>query len=858
MDGQVSGRRVNQKIDTTLDISARNQMIDEERNYGSNAASDNPLRSGKFKKLFKNPFKPLDTASDSASTKKRYEKLQIFAQPMHLISTDKEGRFQIHDDALGQIKKIESPLAVVAIAGLYRTGKSYLMNRLAGSTSGFDLGNTIQSKTKGIWVWCRPHPKLKDHVLLLLDTEGLGDISKGDVGHDNKIFTLAALLCNVLVYNMMSAFNHDAVEKLTFITEMSKNIHFDRRSGMDNYDGEKLALILPTFVLCLRDFSLLLEKDGIEITADQYLEDCLAKQLGTDCNKETYNRPRECIKKYFPTRKCFTFDTPGNRDVILRLDKARPKELSKAFEDESKKFVQFVYQCKGKALLTSKTVTGIMFAGLVESYVQAIRHGAVPDVDDAILVVSKIENRRAAAAAVETFTRHLENIKQKLPILHKEEFYQLFQSIQETSLTAFRMEAMFESEPFEKEASKEMEELWMHVSRQNVELVRKYYADMLDTIYDATVGSYLKSGRYSVAGGYTTYRLEMGALKETYKSKANSMNSYEAQQAWRKFLDEKEKDGNTILTADQQLTEEDRKRELEKIQQENQRAQQEQKALFDNMMKEEKMRSEKHIEKLEIERQSYKKKEEGRMKMLTEKQNQQEELNKKQLQMMTAENKKQKMNFELEVKNLKEELLRREKENEDRIRKQLEEEQKQYKMQVGGMNQALKGVSEVEKIVSEKVDKTFKAFCKEERKRHEKEMKLMNDQVEALKADVRKEQAEKQQISAEMNAALVNAEKDKQEKELIKREKEEEKRAKEQLERERDAVKTERELFKYEKEKERRKNEQLELAVKEERDENEFLKREKENEKNLKEGLEEKMGRVYNRNIWERVVNKKV
>ena len=40
------------------------------------------------------------------------------------------------------------------------------------------MGATIQSKTKGIWMWCVPHPKQADHTLVLLDTEGLGDVEK--------------------------------------------------------------------------------------------------------------------------------------------------------------------------------------------------------------------------------------------------------------------------------------------------------------------------------------------------------------------------------------------------------------------------------------------------------------------------------------------------------------------------------------------------------------------------------------------------------------------------------------------------------------------------------------------------------
>ncbi len=44
--------------------------------------------------------------------------------------------------------------------------------------SGFALGSTIESKTKGIWMWCVPHLYKEGHTLVLLDTEGLGDIRK--------------------------------------------------------------------------------------------------------------------------------------------------------------------------------------------------------------------------------------------------------------------------------------------------------------------------------------------------------------------------------------------------------------------------------------------------------------------------------------------------------------------------------------------------------------------------------------------------------------------------------------------------------------------------------------------------------
>jgi len=44
--------------------------------------------------------------------------------------------------------------------------------------TGFKLGSTVQAMTKGIWVWCIPHPRKAGTSLLLLDTEGLGDVEK--------------------------------------------------------------------------------------------------------------------------------------------------------------------------------------------------------------------------------------------------------------------------------------------------------------------------------------------------------------------------------------------------------------------------------------------------------------------------------------------------------------------------------------------------------------------------------------------------------------------------------------------------------------------------------------------------------
>ncbi|MEE6508504.1 hypothetical protein FKM82_021430, partial [Ascaphus truei] len=98
--------------------------------------------------------------------------------PVCLIENRDGQELVINQEAAQILSDITQPVVVVAIVGKYRTGKSYLMNKLAGRSDGFALGSTIQSKTKGIWMWCVPHPSKRGHTLVLLDTEGLGDVEK--------------------------------------------------------------------------------------------------------------------------------------------------------------------------------------------------------------------------------------------------------------------------------------------------------------------------------------------------------------------------------------------------------------------------------------------------------------------------------------------------------------------------------------------------------------------------------------------------------------------------------------------------------------------------------------------------------
>ncbi|XP_072505094.1 guanylate-binding protein 7-like isoform X3 [Notamacropus eugenii] len=207
--------------------------------------------------------------------------------PICLVENS-NGELIVNQQGLQILTSITKPVVVVAIVGMYRTGKSYLMNKLAGKNKGFSLGSTVQSHTKGIWMWCVPHPIKSDHTLVLLDTEGLGDVEKGDSKNDSWIFALAILLSSTFVYNSMNTINHQALEQMQYVKELTELIKVKSSPNVVGEDSAEFVGFFPDFVWTVRDFTLELELDGRPITPDEYLENALKLSKGLGKLLETY------------------------------------------------------------------------------------------------------------------------------------------------------------------------------------------------------------------------------------------------------------------------------------------------------------------------------------------------------------------------------------------------------------------------------------------------------------------------------------------------------------------------------------------------------------------------------------------
>lgn len=168
------------------------------------------------------------------------------------------------------LKNINGNFGVIAVAGMYRTGKSYLLNRmLLNRQRGFSVGPTVNPCTKGLWIWSKPIYGVgedgKRLPVLLIDTEGFGAFDE-DQNHDIRIFTLAILLCSYFVYNSIGSIDEIAIQSLSFVINLSKHIHLKSTQGstVGDTDQEDLANLFPSFLWILRDFSLQLVDENEE------------------------------------------------------------------------------------------------------------------------------------------------------------------------------------------------------------------------------------------------------------------------------------------------------------------------------------------------------------------------------------------------------------------------------------------------------------------------------------------------------------------------------------------------------------------------------------------------------------------
>ena len=314
--------------------------------------------------------------------------------------------------------QIDGPVAVIAVVGLYRTGKSFLLNRiLLEQPDGFQVGPTVNPCTKGLWLWNKVLPgQTKNGVeinYIVVDTEGIGALDTNSQ-HDSTIFSLALLLSSFFIYNSVGSIDEGALNNLSLVVNLTKHIHVRSSAAGAEDDGADFAQYFPAFLWLVRDFTLqLVTPDGQAFTSKEYLERALQPAPGFTEQIEAKNRIRRMLTHFFPERDCFTMVRPVTDEALLqRLSNTPSDKLRPEFRDQMHALRKLVLSKADPKMMNGVPLDGVALVNLSIAYTQAINTGAVPSIQNAWSYICESKCQHALGDALKLFEKEAQNIRE--------------------------------------------------------------------------------------------------------------------------------------------------------------------------------------------------------------------------------------------------------------------------------------------------------------------------------------------------------------------------------------------------------------------------------------------------------------
>ena len=310
--------------------------------------------------------------------------------------------YTVDADTLQWIGEHDTPFGVIACAGKYRTGKSFLLNRIARAETGvgFGVGDSVRACTKGLWIY-KHFFSTEDpnkHVLIM-DTEGIDALDANDT-HDVRIFTLALLLCSTFMYNSVGAIDETAMQTLSLMTRVTDNV---RLNSANKVTADELSQFMPRFYWILRDFSLkLVGKTGDTITPSEYLEEALAS------NDKVKENVRGAIRNAFPQRQLFTLPVPSHANANSQSLEERLFSLSKQFTGEIDTLRSDLFSTVAPMRAKNAVMSGTMYVSFCRHLVNIVQSNAIPVMHDSWTLLAKVQAQEVREDLLEKFDEYIE------------------------------------------------------------------------------------------------------------------------------------------------------------------------------------------------------------------------------------------------------------------------------------------------------------------------------------------------------------------------------------------------------------------------------------------------------------------
>ena len=351
------------------------------------------------------------------------------------MNNSKDGAIPAYDENL---EENENKIAVIGIAGKYRTGKSLIMNLLSGNTeNNFEVSASVNACTRGLWIYSEPITiKKEDEEIIdvyLMDSEGLGGVDKNQ-NYDVQIFTLAMLLSSFFIFNSYGVIDENSLNSLSLVTNLANKI----QNSEDEEDAVHLINHFPTFLWVLRDFVLDLQDDeGNEINPDQYLEYVLEETEEDNEYAETHNAIRATLKRFFPERYCATLVRPSDDERDLQSLKSDPDLLKPAFVNQINDLRNFILNQIQIKSVGDIGLTGSDYIRVVERFVTAVNEGAIPRIEDSWVAVVENQLENGYSKGFKSYQEGIRKFEAEYIPCNDEDLFQAHKGIMQAAIETF-------------------------------------------------------------------------------------------------------------------------------------------------------------------------------------------------------------------------------------------------------------------------------------------------------------------------------------------------------------------------------------------------------------------------------------
>jgi predicted GTPase len=153
----------------------------------------------------------IDLKMDFENSRLKEEEMSATSIPL-LRFNDEIEQWSVHSEGASYLRDLRGKsLVITSIAGRYRSGKSFLLNKLIGKDV-FGVSSSCNGCTQGIDMWCESSG---DAVLVFLDTAGLFDTENhGSPDHDIKLMMLTIMISSVFIYAVNSVIDENLIKQL--------------------------------------------------------------------------------------------------------------------------------------------------------------------------------------------------------------------------------------------------------------------------------------------------------------------------------------------------------------------------------------------------------------------------------------------------------------------------------------------------------------------------------------------------------------------------------------------------------------------------------------------------------------------